>query len=334
MKRQVGYGIDGEVLFRTSVSHTNHTLFPGLVGAATPDRATLDSTSAVYDSLHRVIQLTYFANQQPYFISHTEYNATGDVCRIIKDYCTLPFPFSDTNTFEYSDVDDQGNWLTATVEYSGPLKTQHFSYTVHRQITYDGESSKTPLKNRLQEFQQCHNTASDTYEVGLGRIARVSIPQYMVDDEEGKSTIESICSLPVIYLLNAQNTADAYATFQVSIYPTQSAPEFEKLARWELQFDKEVDEELKSQFVSIAEPGGVFLLKWIPYRFTNIGGQRALCQSYYRYGKSSPIPVYCEDYTLATPGGEYMVVSFSYQANHACEFATDFQQAIHSIFFR
>jgi len=79
--------------------------------------------------------------------------------------------------------------------------------------------------------------------------------------------------------------------------------------------------------------GGTYILKWLPYQFTTISGRRALKLSYYRYGNGSPIPVYCENYTIPMVDGNTICVIFSFQSNLYNRFYKDFQNSINSIRF-
>lgn len=99
-------------------------------------------------------------------------------------------------------------------------------------------------------------------------------------------------------------------------------------------FSQELDDVLKEQNVEVMAQGGTYVLKWLPYGFVDISGKRSLKQSYYRYGKGSPIPVYCENYITPMKDGYTLSIICSFQSNLDNRFRKDFSNAINSIRFK
>ena len=101
----------------------------------------------------------------------------------------------------------------------------------------------------------------------------------------------------------------------------------------ELEYDEETDKFIEEQNTSVMAHGGTYVLKWLPYQFTTISGRRALKLTYYRYGNGSPIPVYCENYTVPMADGNTICILYSFQSNLYNKFYKDFENSINSIRF-
>ena len=109
---------------------------------------------------------------------------------------------------------------------------------------------------------------------------------------------------------------------------------FDDMSQEELVYDKEIDKFLEEQNTAVLAQGGTYVLKWLPYKFVTISGRRALKITYYRYGKGSPIPAYCEIYSIPMADGNTICVSISFQSNLYNRFYKDFEQSINSIRFK
>lgn len=339
----VGYGIDGEMIFDTYIYREERSLFPGIGGAALQEVSVLDSVVPHYDEKGRVVELTYLSSQKPIFVSRMDYDSIGNVVCITKEYCTLTISgdghfkdikFGDTTNVSYADFDTYGNWHTAFVEYKGLLKRHAYKYKAHRRLTYLENLKKEPLIDSLMEVNQAKQRQfAHTHYVMMETLGSVIIPDYLRDDPETRKRLEA--NLPLKYTCyGSYDSTDAYATFLVNTMSPHYAPDIEGMTQEEMAYNKNIDNEMRDYMVTNLAKSGTYIFKWLPYRYTTVGGRCALCMSYYRYGQNSPIPVYCENYTLAAPDGRAVNVTFSYQANQREKFHGDLTNAVKSITFR
>ena len=339
-KQYVGYGIDGKELFNVRLIKRDNNLIPEIVGASFHEVPTLDSVIPQYDGIGRIVEATYLSQCTPIFISKMSYDSNGNIAQITKEYCTLTIPetecmherkYADTTRFTYSEYDYNGNWQKASVSYRGLMKRHSFDYLIYRKLTYHGNPKQKPLLNLLEDVNTIDSIQLfSTHIVNMVNLGTVALPNYLHDDPAARTKLET--TMPIHYVCyGVYNTSDSYATFTVSVQSREYAPHFESLTPFEMKYDKNADEELRNQMTTYLSKNGIYLFKWLPYQFTTICGQRALCLSYYRYGKGSPIPVYCENYELSTPNGLGLNISFSYQSNHRERFHNDFTTAINSI---
>lgn len=133
--------------------------------------------------------------------------------------------------------------------------------------------------------------------------------------------------------MSVYDKTDAYATISVNLTYGTDTEGFDNLSQEELRYDEETDKFIEEQNTQVMAQGGTYVLKWLPYQFTNISGNRALRTRYYRYGNGSPIPVYCENYTIPMGDGNTINVIYSFQSNLEYRFSRDFANAIDSIHF-
>ena len=248
--------------------------------------------------------------------------------------------YADTTIYEYTSFDEQGNWTVANVLYKGVLPKHKHEYKVIRQISYDGESQKSPLIGQLKSINapKGHNDKVDMDNVSIGNYGSMKIPHYMaLQSKDYISSVNDFMKAPatIDYLfMSVYDNNDAYATISVSRNYVGEGNGFEEATEEELSFSQELDDVLKEQNVEIMAQGGTYVLKWLPYRFVDISGKRSLKLSYYRYGNGSPIPVYCENYIIPMKDGYTLSVIYSFQSNLDNRFRQDFSNAINSIKFK
>lgn len=344
LKKMTGYGIDGEVLFVSNSFNQSLKLdsAPSVIGVSA--KQSIDYIETVSASDGKIVNAKYFSGSELIWNQRVTYNDKGDVVSIIKSYESLSIKsdllniqYADTTTYEYSSLDDHGNWTIANVHYKGVLPKHEHEYKVIRQITYDGESEKSPLIEQLKSINATvvHKENTDFDNVSIGSYGYMKIPHYMaLQSKDYISSVNDFMKTPaaIDYLfMSVYDNRDAYATISASRIYSGECNGFEDITEEELSYSQELDDVLREQNVEVMAQGGTYVLKWLPYRFVDISGIRSLKLSYYRYGTGSPIPVYCENYTIPMKDGYILSVIYSFQSNLDNKFRKDFSQTINSI---
>ena len=347
LKKMTGYGIDGEVLFISKQFNQSQEpkVAPSVIGVSA--KQSIDKMETVSDSDGKIVNAKYYSGKDLIWNQSVTYNERGDVATIIKDYASLSIKsdflniqYADTTLYEYSSFDEQGNWTVANVLYKGVLSKHKHEYKVIRQISYDGESQKSSLIGQLKSINATkeHNENIDVDSVSIGNYGSMKIPHYMaLQSKDYISSVNDFMKAPtaIDYLfMSVYDKSDAYATISVSRNYVGEGNGFEEATEEELSFSQELDDVLKEQNVEVMAQGGTYVLKWLPYRFVDISGKRSLKLSYYRYGKGSPIPVYCENYIIPMKDGYTLSIIYSFQSNLDNRFRKDFSNAINSIRFK
>lgn len=209
-----------------------------------------------------------------------------------------------------------------------------------RQITYFQEDAKPKLIEELKsynniEFQSC-NKVND---IQFSHYGEIEVPHYMTEESENviqevQNQIPSYFEVQQKFLfLSTYDDKDMYAFFSINLISGNDFENFDDMTLEELEYDKEMDKYIKEQNTYLLAQSQVYILKWIPYRFVTLAGKRALRVCYYRYGIGSPIPVYCENYTIPMKDGNIININYSYQSNLEFRFKKDFDNAIKSVKF-
>lgn len=337
VKRSCGYGLDGKKLYDVDVWLGNdRILMPWVLGPAINPKN--DDVKIVKNG-DKAVNVKYFSNGELIWEQNAMYDKDGNIERIVKEYTSLTIKldsltisYKDTNSYHYSDYDNHGNWTRAKVEYKGVLPRHAHDYIIFRQLTYDGEGKHDKLIKKLASVNgQRQESLSDFTQIHMGSYGTMSIPIYMaLEGKEYMSDIKN--SIPngqmIDYLfMSTYDKQDAYATILVSKTYVGTDNSFEDWISDGRTYDKELDDYLKSQM----NQDKVNILKWFPYKFVKLSGKDVLKMSYYRYGNGSPIPVYCENYSIPMDDGYTLNVVISYQSNLTNRFHTDFEKAINSI---
>ena len=202
------------------------------------------------------------------------------------------------------------------------------------------------VKNVVEGFEEIdyndgvRQTTHMVDEISLCNYGRLSIPHYMTiqsNKEIGyvQDHLANNYGVKMNYLfMSVYDKKDAYATFSVSLTYGEDTVGFDDLSSEELKDDEETDKFLEEQNTLLMAQGGTYILKWLPYEFVTISGKKALKYRYYRYGNGSPIPVYCENYTIPMGDGNTINIIYSFQSNLDYKFRSDFNNAIKSIKFK
>lgn len=209
-----------------------------------------------------------------------------------------------------------------------------------RQLTYVDEEEKLELIRKLKDYNDgVRQTTHMVDEISLCNYGRLSIPHYMAiqsNKEIGyvQDHLANNYGVKMNYLfMSVYDKKDAYATFSVSLTYGEDTVGFDDLSPEELKYDEETDKFFEEQNTLLMAQGGTYILKWLPYEFVTISGKKALKYRYYRYGNGSPIPVYCENYTIPMGDGNTINIIYSFQSNLDYKFRSDFNNAIKSIKF-
>lgn len=347
LQKMTGYGIDGKVLFETYDigRHQKSYTAPSVIGVSA--RMTIDRVETVSTPDRKVVNAKYYSGDELIWNQKATYNDKGYIASITKEYASLGIDTDllnikteDITTYEYSSLDEHGNWTVAKVHYKGLLPKHEYEYKVVRRITYDGDSGTTPLIEQLKSVNECKVPVgnSDFYDVNLGSYGSMKIPYYMeLQSNNCYSSVSDIMQIPAgtEYLLSSVYSGrDAYATISVARNYVGEDDGFEELSEAGLSYSQELDDMLREQNTELMAQGGTYVLKWLPYQFVDISGKRSMKLSYYRYGNGSPIPVYCENYIMPMKDGYILSIIYSFQSNQDNKFRNDFSYAINSIRFR
>lgn len=348
VKRSKGYGIDGEILFDVrDFKSKDETNFTPCVPIGPDSKQMIDKIKTITTENGNVLKVKYYNDDNLVWTQTANYYDDGLIKSIIKNYESLrietefaDISFSDTTSFNYLSFDSHNNWTEVEVEYCGILAKHHHTYKIKRQLTYATEEVKPSLINQLQAYNTTTSNNTDHFDrVSLGSYGYIRIPHYMaiqsknyIDEVNRKSPANYQTSLNYLFL-SVYNDNDAYASFSVNLSPGDGSGTYDDLTPKELTFDKEEDNLLEEIYTSLLKQGDIYILKWLPYEYFKVNRHRALRLRYYRYGKGSPIPVYCENYIIPMQDGNVINVIYSFQSNLDHKFRSDFDNAIYSIVF-
>lgn len=349
IKHSIGYGLDGKIIFDTDKYNPEND---GCMSPAVPigpsAKQNIDHIKTITSANGNVVNIKYYDGAELIWNQKAIYNEDGTPKSIIKEYTKLniktdllTISYADTTTFSYIEYDNHGNWTEAEVSYTGILPKHAHSYKIMRQITYLGEDKKSALIDKLTTYNKSIITTTDaTDQVSLGEYGTMRIPHYMALQSKDyindvKDFMPSSQRDQMHYLfMSVYDDKDAYATISVNFIPTDDPNGFDDMTEDELRYNEETDKFIEEQNTTVMAQGGTYVLKWLPYQFTTISGHRALKLTYYRYGNGSPIPVYCENYTIPMTDGNTICVIFSFQSNLYYRFYNDFKNSINSIKFQ
>lgn len=343
-----GYGLDGKKIFDAGkyTPENDGCSFPAVpIGPGA--KQNINNIKTITSENGDIVNIKYFDGGKLIWNQKAFYNKDGSIKSIVKKYTQLSIKtdllnieYADTTTFSYLKYDNLGNWTEAEISYKGVLPKHAYSYKIKRQITYLEDDKKPALINELTAYNKSNMTTTDiTDQVSLGIYGTMRIPHYMA--LQSKDYINSVKNFispsqrdQMHYLfMSVYDDKDAYATISVNFIPGDGSNGYDDLSPEELEYDEETDKFIEEQNTSVMAQGGTYVLKWLPYQFTTICGRRALKLTYYRYGNGSPIPVYCENYTIPMVDGNTVCVIFSFQSNLYNRFYKDFQNSINSIRF-
>lgn len=349
IKHSIGYGLDGKKIFETEKFNPEND---GCTSPAVPigpgANQNIDNIKIIKSENGDIVNVKYYEGDKLIWNQKVFYNDDGLPKSIVKEYNQLSIKtdllnilYADTTTFNYIAHDNHGNWTEAEISYKGVLPKHAHSYKIKRQITYIEDDKKPALLDELSTYNNDNLISTDeTDQVSLGEYGTMRIPHYMalqskdyindVKDFMSPSTRDQIHYL----FMSVYDNNDAYATISVNFIPSDGSNGYDDLSPEELEYDEETDKLIEEQNTSAMAQGGTYVLKWLPYQFTTISGRRALKLTYYRYGNGSPIPVYCENYTIPMVDGNTVCVIFSFQSNLYNRFYKDFANSISSIRFK
>lgn len=339
------YGMDGKLMLTQAYFKPGNDskLMSSVIGVTANQK--IDEVKTTSDEDGRITEATYYSHGRPIWNQKVTYNTRGDVDLILKEYLSMEVKvgnfsveYKDSTKYTYLDFDEHDNWTKVSIEYAGLLPKHHHNYTVLRQLTYDGEAKHTPLLGKLATVNAPHRTQSDKFvSIPIGRYGNMKVPSYMArcsDDfvSEVKDEIPNGQGLEYLFM-STYDTDDAYATISISRMYVGSNGGFDELTHEQLCYDKEMDDFLKAMYAKQMAQGQTYILKWLPYSFTTLSGRCAMKNKYYRYGNGSPMPVYCEIYTIPMNDGYSLTILYSYQSNMDDKFHDDFENVIKSISF-
>ena len=348
IKRSKGYGLDGKKIFDAGklISENNGFSSPSVpIGPNAKQK--IDNIKTIASKNGDVVNVKYYDGNELIWNQKAYYNEDGSMKSIVKEYEQLSIKsdlfnilYTDTTTFNYLEYDNLGNWIEAEVSYKGVLPKHSHSYKIRRQITYIEDAKKPALIDKLSIYNKVDMTTTKGIdEVHIGEYGTMNIPHYMALQSKNyindvKNLMPSSLRDQAHYLfMSVYDEKDAYASISVNYLPGDGSGSFDDMSPAELAYDEEIDKFIEEQNTVAMAKGGTYVLKWLPYKFITISGRRALKLTYYRYGNGSPIPVYCENYTIPMPDGNTVCVIFSFQSNLYNRFYKDFEQSINSIRF-
>ena len=348
IKHSVGYGLDGKKIFDVG------KFSPGNDGCLSPSvsigpgaKQSINNIKTITSEKGDVVNVKYYDGNELIWNQKAYYNEDGSLKSIVKKYAQLSIKtdlqnisYADTTMFNYIEYDNLGNWIEAEINYKGVLPKHAHSYKVKRQITYLEDGKKPALIDELATYNKVNMTATDeTNQVSLGGYGTMKIPHYMtLQSKDYINDVKDFMSPSQrdqihYFFMSVYDNKEAYATISVSFIPGDGSNGYDDMSPEDLEYDEKTDKFIEEQNTAVMAQEGVFVLKWLPYKFVTISGRRALKLAYYRYGNGSPIPVYCENYTIPMPDGNTVCIIFSFQSNLYNRFYNNFKQSINSIKF-
>lgn len=345
IKNFSGFGVDGKELFRVSKFKFSEKsdFTPAFFGAK--DIEGINDLKVIRNSNGKIYKVIFLKDNKPLWIVKMKYDEKGNITQITKKYCKLDdisinlLSFADTTTICYRDFDKYENWTKADVQYRGLLKKHNFKYTAIRTIIYDTDENKS-LK--LSDFQQVLSSVQKTKDCEYIKehtpIFSIDIPDFMskyssAKMKEVQSFSPTSSSMPLKYLfMYDYKENDSYASISAMITPSGGI-NYDELSGADLIYNSETDKLLEETFKSQTAQSGIFLLKWLPYRITKLGGKKGLKICYYRYGMGSPIPVYVETYTMSISDNYVVNLTISYQSKDYYRFHDCFEHSKQSLKF-
>lgn len=349
IKRSEGYGIDGKKIFdAVNYIPENDGCFSPVVPIGPNAKQNIDNIKIIKSDKGDVVNVKYYDGNDLIWSQKAFYSEDGSLKSIVKEYAQfsiklgfLNIEYKDTTTFSYLNYDHLGNWTEAEISYKGVFPKHAYTYKIKRQITYLDEDKKPKLIDELAAYNNLNMISTNaTDQICLGEYGTMRIPHYMA--LQTKDYINDVTSiLPQsmrdkmqYFFMSTYDDKDAYVSMSVSSILGDGSSGYDDLSPEELKYDEEMDKYLEEQNTSVMAQGGTYVLKWLPYQFTTISGRRALKIAYYRYGNGSPIPVYCENYTIPMDDGNMISIIFSFQSNLYNKFYKDFEKSINSISFK
>ena len=236
--------------------------------------------------------------------------------------------------------DSLNNWIEAELLYKGIRPRHTHLIKIKRQITYFQEKVKPKLINKLKHYNNVEYQSCDIIKViHLGNYGEIKVPQYMASQadsfvQEVQSHIPTNYGVQQEYLfMSNYDNEDAYASFSINLTYGNDIEGYDNLKPNELAYNKETNKYIEELYTSQLAQNQIYILKWLPYKFVIVSGRRALLIRYFRYGIGSPIPVYCENYTIPMKDGNIININYSYQSNLEYRFKRDFDNAMSSVTF-
>lgn len=186
VKHNRGYGLDGKKLYDVDIVSLDNDgkQIPSVIGTTANQK--IDDIKIVKNG-DKVINAKYFSDGELIWEQNIKYDKDGNIERIVKEYTSLniksdyfTISYKDTTSYQYSDYDSHGNWTRAKVEYKGVLPNHSHTYTIFRQLTYDGEDKHDKLIRKLVSVnKQPQELCSDFCQINLESYGTMSIPKYM-----------------------------------------------------------------------------------------------------------------------------------------------------------
>ncbi len=348
VKKYKVYGIDQKELF--SEKYFNpildcNTYTPVLIYTGA---TTIDEIIPIDNYDDDFLDIEYYSKKALIFTQKVHYDKNGNIDYIIKEYpktyiqyntFNIPDHEVDTTFYRYLKIDDKNNWTEMEVEFKGSLEKYRVNYKVKRQITYNDESTKEPLKLQYSKYNKDikSNLSYDYKEVEIYNLGKINIPTFMVPED--KEVVEDIKNnnieyglLPINYLFSYKYyNKDAYVTYSLNISDSDIS-EINDYSTTALANNKEFDKQLMNAMEERLKLDNSTLLKWLPYEIVKINDNRAIKISYYRYGILSPIPVYVENYMIPYKK-KMLTLTYSFQADRKNLLHDSFKESINSVKF-
>lgn len=348
VKNTVGYGLDGEILFKEKKYIQNKDMISSPYVIAPPtSEGKVHHTKAVYNEKGQVVNIKYYCGDDVLWNQTASYNEDGTMDTIIKEYESFKIEsrfyssaYADTTTYRYLAYDSLNNWIEAELLYKGIRPRHTHLIKIKRQITYFQEKVKPKLINKLKHYNNVEYQSCDIIKViHLGNYGEIKVPQYMASQadsfvQEVQSHIPTNYGVQQEYLfMSNYDNEDAYASFSINLTYGNDIEGYDNLKPNELAYNKETNKYIEELYTSQLAQNQIYILKWLPYKFVIVSGRRALLIRYFRYGIGSPIPVYCENYTIPMKDGNIININYSYQSNLEYRFKRDFDNAMSSVTF-
>lgn len=242
------------------------------------------------------------------------YNLKGDIDMVVCQFHNLKIHVfdetlipSDTTFFKYTQFDNIGNWIEATIAKHGRLKTDSYDLRVRRQITYSDQSRQKELHLDLQNWnkevvnEDFHRTQLKTTSF-FDESMQLAMPANMKMEDS-----ISISKTLKIYKLDADK-----GFFSITI----SCGEQEGSI-----YDFSDEQANESMTYNLAQ-NGIIILKWLGSSIRNINAKRFVEFNYSHYASGGTLstgdPIIVKILSFQEEeSSKCTSISFGYDSNHA-----------------
>lgn len=254
-----------------------------------------DAWSFVNDSTGRIVKQNNEHNGNLNFERFITYNKRGDIDMVVCNYNHLKlqtyddtYTPADTTFFKYTQFDPKGNWVAATIQKRGRLKTESYTMNVRRQLTYAKHEKQKDLISNLPSWNK-----------------EIIKDEFVDFSMKPQSFFGEAILLDMPVRMRMEETLSAYDNLKVYTLDTDRG--FFSISASIGQQNESIydmtDEEANNSMTYTLAQSGLFILKWKGFSIVNVNGKLFAEMNYYQYASGGTL----------TTGDPIVVKILSYQ---------------------